>query len=232
MTESIRVVVIDDHLVTRKGIISLIEQNENIEVVAEGTAGNDVLKLLDEFRPDVLITDLQMPADEDDPKGELFTPVSTLRIAMTSYPDTAILVLTQEDDIQTIQSLAEIDVRGYMLKTDDFSAELDVAVKMIYVGGNYFSPEVRTAIFTSPKIQQNIELTERQFEVVQEIFRSPELSRKQVAEKLHISNSTLQKHITAVFEALEVTNIVSCLIKLMRMGYMDLDGNLHRERQA
>lgn len=82
MGESIRVVIIDDHLVTRQGIISLLESNEKIEVVAEGSAGNHVLELLEEHRSDVLIVDLQMPAHADDPKGVLFEPVSALKRAI------------------------------------------------------------------------------------------------------------------------------------------------------
>lgn len=79
MEHVIRVVVIDDHFVSRKGIISLLESNQRIAIVAEGSAGNHILELLAEHKPDVLLTDLQMPAHADDPKGILFEPVSTLK---------------------------------------------------------------------------------------------------------------------------------------------------------
>src|SRR5687768_2194494 len=117
MSELIKVVVIDDHLVTRKGIISLVERNPCIKVVAEGTAGRHVLELLEAHHPNVLITDLQMPDSPDDPKGGLFEPVSSLQKAIEQHKKTAVLVLSQEHNVQTIQSLAQIGVKGYLLKT-------------------------------------------------------------------------------------------------------------------
>ena len=226
MDEPIRVVVVDDHVVSRKGIINLIERNERITVVAEGWVGDHVLELLQAHRPHVLITDLLMPAHEDDQKGMLFEPVSALQKAIRTYPDTAVIVLSQEDDIQTIQSLAEVGVKGYMLKTDDFAEILDKAVEMIHLGATYFSPEVQDVIFSAPKLRKNDHLTERQLQVIQAIIRSPEASREEIAASLHISKSTLQKHITAAFEALDVPNMESCILKVMRMGLIDMEGRL------
>lgn len=225
MNRRICVVVIDDHLVARKGVISLLEDSNRIQVVAEGSAGNHVLALMDLHKPDVLVTDLQMPAHEDEPKGPPFEPLSTLKQVLKKYPGTAVLVLTQDDDIQTIQSLAEMGVRGYMLKTDDFTAVLDQAVEMIHKGATYFSPEVKEVIFSAPRLTRKPQLTERQFQVLQAIIRSPEASREEIAEKLSISKNTLQKHVTATFTALGVTNMESCILRVMRMGLVDADGN-------
>ncbi|MCP5094316.1 MAG: response regulator transcription factor [Chloroflexi bacterium] len=223
MGQLIRVVVIDDHVVSRKGIISLIESNSMIKVVAEGSAGNHVLELLKQHQPDVLITDLQMPAHEDDAKGILFEPVATLQRAIRQYPKTSVVVLTQEDDIQTIQSLAEVGVKGYMLKTDNFAEILDKAVEMIHIGGSYFSPEVKEVIFSAPKLTKNRQLTQRQLDVIRAIVRSPEATRAELADSLYIATSTLQKHITAIFEALNVSNMEACIIKAMRMRLVELD---------
>lgn len=223
MEDSIRIVVIDDHIVSRKGIISLLERNKKIDVVAEGTAGNHVLELLREYRPDVLITDLQMPAHDDDPKGVLFEPISTLKKAINQYKTTSVIVLSQEHDVQTIQSLAEIGVKGYLLKTDDFAEILDRAVEMIHTGLMYFSPEVQEIILSAPKIKKNGRLTEQQLNVLRAIIRSPEAKREELAESMHISKSTFQKHITAIFETMEVPNMEACIIKAMRMRLIDVE---------
>lgn len=221
MDSTISVVVTDDHLVTRAGIVNLIERNPRVRVVAEGTAGNHILPLLEEYQPDILITDLQMPAHEGKPKGALFDSITTLHKAIRQHPNTGVIVLTQQDDIQTIQSLAEIGVKGYMLKTDDFTEILDQAVEMIHLGATYFSPEVREVIFSSPRLMGGDQLTDRQLDVLQAIIRSPEVSRDEIAESLHISKSTLQKHITALFAALDVPNMEACIIKAMRMRLVD-----------
>jgi DNA-binding NarL/FixJ family response regulator len=189
--------------------------------VAQGAAGNLILPLLEEYRPDILITDLQMPAHEDKPKGALFDSIATLQRAIRQHPETGVIVLTQQDDIQTIQSLAEIGVKGYMLKTDDFTQILGQAVEMIHLGATYFSPEVREVIFSAPRLVGGEHLTGRQLDVLRAIIRSPEASRDEIAESLHISKSTLQKHITALFAALEVPNMEACIIKAMRMRLID-----------
>ncbi|MCA9941725.1 MAG: response regulator transcription factor [Anaerolineales bacterium] len=219
----IRVVVVDDHLVTRQGIISLIQRNERIRVVGKGSAGDHVLALLAEHQPDILITDLIMPAQAADPKGVLFEPVSTLQKAMRLYPSLSIIVVSQEEDIQTIQSLAEIGVQGYLLKTDDFTAILDQAVEVIHLGATYFSPEVKQIIFSSPRLRRNEHLTERQLQVLRAVMRSPDASRAAIASSLQISKSTLQKHIRAIFTTLDVPNMESCLLKAMRMRLLTED---------
>lgn len=223
MKQSIRVVIIDDHFVSRQGIISLLAGNERLEVVAQGSAGNHVLELLEEHQPDVLIVDLQMPADENDPKGALFEPVATLQKAIRTYPSTSVIVLSQEHDVQTIQSLAEVGVKGYLLKTDDFARILDRVVEMIHVGTLYFSPEVQEIILSAPRIRRKGPLTEQQLNVLRAIVRSPDVPRVEVAASLHISSSTLQKHITALFTSLEAPNMVTCVLKAMRMGLIDVD---------
>lgn len=223
MENMIRIVVVDDHLVARQGIISLLERNEKIKVIAEGSAGNHVMELLEEHQPDVLITDLQMPAHEDDPKRVLFEPVSTLRKVLDRSRTTSVIVISQEHDVQTIQSLAEIGVKGYLLKTDDFAATLARVVEMIHAGLMYFSPEVQEIILSAPKIKKNGHLTEQQLNVLRAVMRSPEARREELAESMHISKSTLQKHITAIFEAMGVPNMEACIIKAMRMRLVDVE---------
>ena len=223
MGNLIRVVVIDDHFVSRKGIVALLENNESIEVVAEGNAGNHVLELLKRHGPDVLITDLQMPADANSPKGTLFEPVSTLQKAIRLHPTTSVIVVSQEHDVQTIQSLAEIGVKGYFLKTDDYAGILGRVVEMVYAGALYFSPEVRTIIYSAPKINGKNLLTEQQLNVLRAIVRSPGASREALADSLYISKSTLQKHIGAIFPALNVSNMEACILKAMRMGLVGVE---------
>jgi DNA-binding NarL/FixJ family response regulator len=229
MESSIRIVVIDDHLVTRKGVIALLDCNPRIQVRAEGSAGNHVLELLEEHQPDVLITDLQMPAHQDEPKGALFEPISTLKKGLQKYQSLSIIVLSQEQNVQTIQSLAEIGVKGYLLKTDDFAAVLGNAVEMIHFGTMYFSPEVQEVINTAPKIKRSGKLTGQQLAVLRAIVRSPGASREKIAASLHISPSTLQKHINQMLVVMGARNMIECVLKGIRAGLVDFDtGEDHR----
>jgi DNA-binding NarL/FixJ family response regulator len=223
MGNLIRVAVIDDHFVSRKGILTLLEGNDKLEVIAEGSAGNHVLELLEQFQIDVLITDLQMPADANNPKGAMFEPVSTLQKAIRLHPTISVIVVSQEHDVQTIQSLAEIGVKGYLLKTDDVAGTLGRMVEMVHAGALYFSPDVRTIIYSAPKINSKNPLTDQQMNVLRAIVRSPEVSREALAETLFISRSTIQKHISAIFQILDVPNMESCILKAMRMGLVDVE---------
>jgi DNA-binding NarL/FixJ family response regulator len=222
MSDLIRVVVIDDHLVSRKGIISLLADNPKIAVVAEGSAGNHVLELLDQYKPDVLITDLQMPAQADDPKGVLFEPISTIKRALQKHETLSVIVLSQEQDIQTIQGLAEIGVKGYLLKTDDYARSLGQTVEMIHVGTMYFSPEVRDIILSAPRLRRKAILTKQQLSILRVVVRSPGASREEQARSLDISVSTLHKHTNKMFAAMEVPNMIACVLKAIRLGLVDL----------
>jgi DNA-binding NarL/FixJ family response regulator len=223
MNNLIRVVIVDDHFVTRQGIISLLAKNEKIQVVGEGGTGEDILILLAQHQPDVLIVDLQMPAYKDQPNGPLFEPTKTLKQVLTEYDSTAIVVLSQEHEAQTIQSLAEIGVQGYLLKADSSARLLDRVVEIIHTGDHYFSPEVQKIIYAASPIENNRMLTERQLDILRAIARSPEIDRDDLAKNMNIATSTLQKHITAIFAAMETTNMVATILKAMRMGLISLD---------
>ncbi len=215
---TIRIVVIDDHLIARQGIIGLLRSNPNIEVVAEGWAGEHVLSLLQTYKPDVLLTDLQMPMWADKPSGPLFSPLTILQQAIKSYPQTAVIVISQEQDVYLVSNLAEVGVKGYFLKSDNFTETLGVVVQQIYEGGAYFSPIIVKIIEAAPLLKQDLPLSNAEMNVLRALLRWPELGRKAQAELLHIIPSTLQKHIKSIITKLNVPNVESCLVKAMRMG--------------
>ena len=222
MHNPIEVVVVDDHVIVREGVIRLLSENSHIKVVSEGSAGNHVMELVAKHRPDVLLTDLQMPAQEGEPAHILFEPIASLQEVIQAYPETAVVVLSQEHDVYTIQALAQVGVKGYLLKTDEFTKILGRAIEIIHYGATYFSPEVEEIIRAAPRLKLKRELTARQLEIVQSIVHYPELTRDALAQRLHISTSTLQKHINAIFDTLEVPNMESCILKVLRTGLITL----------
>ena len=225
MSDSITVVIVDDHYVTRRGIVSLLDHNPKVQIVGEGSAGEHVLDLLSEHNPDVLIVDLQMPMYEDQPNGPWFEPARTLQQALSQNPDTAIVVLSQEQQTQTIQTLAEIGVQGYLLKADTSTHFLDKVIEIIHTGNHYFSPEIQRIIYAADPLarDEGFSLTERQLDTLRGIARYPEASRKELADKLNITTSTLQKHINAIFTELQTTNMVSTVLQAMRLGLISFE---------
>jgi DNA-binding NarL/FixJ family response regulator len=221
--DSIQVIVVDDHTVVRRGVVSLLKENDRIEIVAQGSAGNHVLELVELHRPDVLIADLQMPAQESDPTGPMFEPIYTLQKVIKKFPETAVIVLTQSDDIQTMQSLAEIGVKGYILKSDDFTQFLGRAVEMIHAGGMYLSPEVREVVIAAPLSKLKKPLTGRPLTVLKTIVGSPEASRDEIADMLSISKYTVDKHITTINSAFNVSSLEASILKAIRAGIIHIE---------
>lgn len=214
----IRVVVVDDHLVTCEGIVTLLGHNPRLSVVGVGLAGEHVLSLLRDKSPDVLLVDLQMPMYADRPEAEMFQPMTTLEEVIEAYPQTAVIVISQEQDSYTISSLAEIGVKGYFLKSDQLTRTLGAVVEQIYAGGTYFSPAVREIIEQMPKLKRRMPLTNALQKTLCILLHYPELKREDQAAKLSISPVTLQKHINSLFEVFCVNNVESVLIKAIRMG--------------
>ena len=221
MTDVIRVVIVDDHYVTRQGIISLLSRNERIQVVGEGSAGEHVLALLAEHQPDILLTDLQMPAMADQPEAGWFEPVRVLTQALAEYSATAIIVLSQEHDAHTIQSLADIGVQGYLLKADRSARSLDSVVEIVHSGNPYFSPDVQTIIYSASPIREESQLTEAHLALLRLVARYPDSTRKDLAARLNVSPNTVHTHIAAIYDRLGTANMVSTMLKAIRMGLIE-----------
>lgn len=215
----ITVVTIDDHPLIRTAIRSLLESEENIQLIAEGSAGEHVLPLVEEYEPDVLILDLAMPQLEHDVSGERFPVLQTVEQLHGDFPETAVIFLTQHASHSMSQQAISLGIRGYLLKSDDLSMNLPGAVEAVHRGGVYFSKEISKMLFQpiQPSATEPI-LTERQKEIILAIAQSPDATYRQLAAELSISESTFKGHLNIAFKALEVTNITACIITCMQRG--------------
>ena len=215
----ITVVSIDDHPLIRTAIRSLLESQENIRLVAEGSVGEHVLPLVAKHQPDVLVLDLAMPQTENNPSGERFPVLQTVAQLSQDFPQTAIIFLTQHASHSMSQQAISLGVRGYLLKSDDLSMNLPGAIEAVYRGGVYFSKEISRTLFHS--VQQSAAeptLSERQKEIILAIAQTPDATYRQLAKHLSISESTLKGHLTGAFKVLDVTNITACIITCMQRG--------------
>lgn len=215
----ITVVTIDDHPLIRTAIRSLLESEENIQLIAEGSAGEHVLPLVEEHEPDVLILDLAMPQLEHDVSGERFPVLQTVEQLHGDFPETAVIFLTQYASQSMSQQAISLGVRGYLLKSDDLSMNLPGAIEAVHRGGVYFSKEISQMLFqpTQPSITESV-LTKRQKEIILAIAQSPDATYRQLAAELSISESTFKGHLNLAFKAMDVTNITACIITCMQRG--------------
>jgi DNA-binding NarL/FixJ family response regulator len=190
----VRVVIADDSLLVRKGIVSLL-RDAGIEVAAEAACAEELLLAVDAHAPDVAIVDIRMPPDYED-EG-----VRAAHEIRARHPRMAIVILSQHVDLGTAtRVLAQSPERlGYLLKDrvtdlDDFVGTL----RRVVAGGTALDPEVVTRLLAGTREEGPLqELTAREREVLQLVAEGR--SNKGIADRLDVSERAVQKHVTAIF---------------------------------
>ncbi len=200
MAEKIRVVLIDDHTVVRKGIRVLLEQEPDIEVVAEAEDGLKGVDVCVEYEPDVVVLDMALP---------LLSGVEAARKIREKVPGARILILSMYDDEEYILDSFKVGVSGYILK-DVVVSDLVSAVQSVYRGSTFLSPSV------SEKLRRQLQegqtrggskqgpakLTSRERQILKLIAEG--YTSKQISEILKISFKTVQTHRAHIMEKLGV----------------------------
>lgn len=198
----IKILLVDDHLMFLEGLQSLFAKEENIIVVGVASSANNALAILKNQQTDIVITDLSMP----DVDGSSL--VDTLK---NKYPHIHTLVLSMHSEAHIISKLIKQGVNGYLLKNAE-KEELLAAVKTIVNGENYFSRDVKDIISESTfsrKYNPIPELSKREKEVLDLI--SNEYTTKEIADKLFISQNTVESHRKNMFSKLCVKNVAGLI---------------------
>jgi DNA-binding NarL/FixJ family response regulator len=219
----ISVVTVDDHPLIRRAIAGELEEQEDMALVAEGCSGDDVLALVQQHRPDVLLLDLNMPRSIHGDKNERFHAFPTIARLRDEYPETAVVVLTQHLKPLLLQGALAQGVSGYLLKGDDLSLNLSEAVRAASKGGMYLSETAHRFLDgsrTHPP-EYVIELRPRQMDVLNAIFSNPNASYSELAELLEITESTFKAHLSNVFSALGVNNATAAVLRCIELGIME-----------
>ena len=189
-----RVVIADDSLLVRAGIVALLRE-AGIDVVAQAASAEGLLRDVDEHRPDVAIVDIRMPPDFSD---EGVRAAQELR---ARHPGIAIVILSQHVDLGTAtRVLAESPERlGYLLKdrVGDV-AEFVGTLRRVIAGGSALDPEVVSRLLESKRDEGPLQaLTPREHEVLQLVAEGR--SNKGIGDRLAVSERAVQKHVTAIF---------------------------------
>jgi DNA-binding NarL/FixJ family response regulator len=227
MMLKIRVIVLDDHHLFRRGIYSVLADSSDIEIVGEGGSGQELELLVKTLTPDVILLDLGMPQVAG---GSVRTPGNTFRAFATiswitqTFPSTRILVISQYIDQAIVEGAAEAGVMGYILKDDELSRFLADAIRTIYRGGIYFSKAVSQALFRQSErktLPKPFELTSRHIEILRAIITRPNLTYAEHASRLGIAENTLRNHIKTIFDRLQVNNLTAAVIKAIQLRIVD-----------
>ena len=210
MSESIRVVVADDHPVVRDGLCAMLDTQPDIEVVGEATTGAEAQALVASLRPHLVLMDLQMP--------ELDGATATRRIR-AEHEDVQVLVLTTYDTDADISRAVEAGATGYLLK-DARREELFEAVRLAAKGESVLSPAVAKRVLGKMRAPAEEALSSREIEVLGAVARG--LSNRAIARSLHISEATVKTHLLHVFAKLGVDDRTAAVTVALERGIIRL----------
>ncbi len=220
MHTPIRVILADDHAVVRKGIREFLEDDPGIVVVAEGSDGQEALRLVAEYLPAVAILDIQMP---------IMTGIEATRRIKAAHPAVRVLILTAYEDDPYVFALLRAGADSYILKTAS-PDELVRAVRTTAAGGAALSPDVAAKVVAqitsgSPAAAHaQIEpLSERELAVLQ--LAGQGLTNKAIGLELGISSRTVQGHLANVYGKLEVNSRTEAVTRALKLGWIVLEEN-------
>ena len=187
----IRIMLVDDHAVMRRGLASLLKTCPELEVVGEAGDGETALKRAKELQPDLVIMDLLMPRMDG---------AETTRRLRTQFPKIRVLVLTTSTTSDGIAQALEAGATGALLKSSELD-ELRTAIRDVAAGARYISDEIAQIMTKDPPLP---ELTPRQLEILKSITRG--LSNPDIACQLGISVQMVKEHMTALLLKIGAAN--------------------------
>ena len=205
-TSTVRVVVVEDHPVTRMGVVALPGQDERIEVVGEAGAGEDALGVVAREHPDVVVTDLRL--------GDGLDGVGVTSAVRGTRPAPAVLVLTTYDTDRDIVRAVEAGAAGYLLKDAD-PARITDAVIRAAAGGTVLSPDLAQRVVARISRPQ-ADLSAREVEILAAVARG--LSNREIARALVISEATVKTHLVHVFTKLDVDSRTAAVARAREDG--------------
>jgi two-component system, NarL family, response regulator LiaR len=192
----IRVLVVDDHTMVRRGLATFLKVFDDLVMVGEAASGQEAIQLCDKLQPDVVLMDMVMP----DMDGATAT-----RLIRKQSAQVQVLALTSFKEEILVQSALQAGAIGYLLK--DVSAdELAQAIRAAHAGRSTLSPEAAQALVhaTSQPPAPGIDLTERELEVLTLMVEG--LNNTQIAARLTVSPSTVKSHVSSILAKLGVAS--------------------------
>lgn len=195
---TIKVLIVDDHFLSRKGIASILSANSLFEIVGEATNGAEALEKAKQLMPDLILMDIRMPGGDG---------LEATRLIKSAMPHVKIIILSVSDDVQDFFEAIKLGAQGYLLKNMEPEYWLDYILS-IAQGEAPISRVLAVKIlqeFAGQKqtVSDN-RLSEREKEVLQLISQG--LGNKEISEKLYISENTVKNHLRNILDKLHLQN--------------------------
>jgi DNA-binding NarL/FixJ family response regulator len=193
----IRILIADDHVVVRRGLVAMIDDQPDLEIVAQAADGETAVALAAETQPDVALIDLAMPGLDG---------IETTRRIVTEQPGTNVAILTSFAERERVLAALEAGAIGFLLK-DAEPEELVAAIRLVAAGDSPFgAAAARALVPESPRDRSDGGLSERERVVLALVAAG--CPNKEVAFRLGISEKTVKAHLTRIFQRIGVTDRV------------------------
>ena len=215
MADMIRILIVDDHAVVRKGLIMVLRQEADFEVVGDAQNGRVGLEAAQRLDPDIVLIDLVMPEMDG----------QEMALALRkSNPNIKIMMLTGTEVDDRVYDLVAAGVEGYVLKNIE-PGELVRAIRSIVGGEAYLHLDVMKKVLnhmqTQIKPAPSISLTPRELEVLEWMASSK--TYRQIGETLSVSEETIRSHAKNILEKLGQPNRAQAVLAAIRIGLIELN---------
>lgn len=203
-----KIIIVDDHKIFRDGLVMLLNNFDFVTVVGQASNGQEFMELVKKVTPDIVLMDINMP---------IMNGIEATKQALIKYPEIKIIALTSFADDEYIEQMISAGVEGYMLKRSDIE-DFEEAIKKVAEGGSYFSPEIIKVISRNlykDKERKSSEqklagFTSREKQILDLICKG--LNNEQIAELIHLSPKTIEKHKSNLFLKTKTFNTVNLVI--------------------
>lgn len=207
MSQSITVLLVDDHALVRRGFRRLLEDDPSIAVLGEASNGEEAIRMAAELTPQVVVMDCAMPGAS----GLVAT-----RAILEARPQTAILMLSMHSEDTLVRQAMAAGARGYVLK-NALDLDLAAAVRRVAGGERLFDPGLAST--APPQGERGRGLTPRELEVLQHICDG--LSNREIAEKLGLSANTVAVHRANIMNTLGVHKAAELVVYAIKHGLVN-----------
>ncbi|HEY4602026.1 MAG TPA: response regulator transcription factor [Cerasibacillus sp.] len=208
-----KVLIVDDHILIRRGIRFLLEEMNDVEEILEADNGSDAIRLAIKHQPEIVLMDLSMPDGLDG-----FTAAKNI---LSSTEQTKVIVLTMHDEEAYVKKAIDCDVSGYLLKNSE-SNEIEQAIQAVRQGKYFYRttiPEEQLKQLMKKKETRSV-LTQREQEVIRLV--SLGFTNIQIGEQLNISPRTVERHKANMMQKLDLKEQHELVQYALKNKYVDL----------
>ena len=205
----IRVLVVDDHLVIRKGIAAILAVDAGFEPVAEASSGEEAAAVYRQHHPDVILMDLRLQGPMDD--------IDAIRAICREWSKARILVLTTYSGDENIHRALEAGAQGYLIK-DMVDQRLFTAIRMIHEGRRYVPAEVAVRL---AEHGPRVDLTDREKEVL--VLMARGLRNREIGHELSVTEATARTHVENISAKLGVSTRTEAVVLAIQRGFIRVD---------